>query len=111
MEPQHASTCGPIESVFGVLGKAWAGAVVDALLNGNQRFSEIARAVPGVSDSVLTSRLKELCEHGLARRVVDAGPPVSVRYELTEAGDATRDILEAVRRYADRYPISVRPPE
>ncbi len=87
-----------------VLGRAWAGAVVQAMLDGNERFSELARSVPDVADSVLTTRLKELCEHGLAERVVEPGPPVVVRYRLTQAGRDAAPVLDAVARYAAANP-------
>lgn len=87
-----------------ILGRAWAGAVLRAMLDGNERFSELSRAVPGVSDSVLSARLKELCEHGLAERSVDGGPPVTVRYELTASGREMAPVLDAVVRYAADHP-------
>ena len=83
--------CSILEDVMGILGRAWAGAVVEAMLNGRERFSDIARAVPGVTDGVLSARLKELCARGLAERRVEPGPPVSVSYHLTDAG---RDLVE-----------------
>ena len=89
---------------MGVLGRAWAGAVLQAMLDGHERFSELARAVPGVADSVLAARLKELCEHGLAQREVDGGPPVVVRYRLTTAGRDIAPVLAALTRYADDHP-------
>ena len=55
-------TCGVIEEVMAVLGRAWAGAVLEAMLGGAHRFSEIGRAVPGITDAVLSARLKN-CAH------------------------------------------------
>ena len=99
-----AAGCVGIERVMGVLGRAWAGAVVQAMLDGNERFSELARAVPEVADSVLTSRLKELCEHGLTERLVEPGPPVVVRYRLTPAGRDAAPVLAAIVTYAAGHP-------
>jgi len=92
-----------IESAMGVLGRAWAGAVLQAMLGGSERFSEIRRAIPGITDAALTTRLKELCERGLAERAVEPGPPVVVRYTLTGAGRDTAPVLDALRAFADRH--------
>ncbi len=96
--------CSVLEDVMGVLGRAWAGAVIQAMLDGSRRFSDIARAVPGVTDAVLSARLKELCARGLAERHVGPGPPVSVSYELTAAGRDVAPVLDAVRAYGAAHP-------
>ncbi len=99
-----APACSLIESVMGVLGRAWAGAVVEAMLDGRERFTDISRAVPGVTDGVLSARLKELCARGLAERTVAPGPPVSVTYRLTDAGRDLAPVLRAVRDYGGAHP-------
>ena len=96
--------CEAVHRVLGLLGRAWAGAVLWAMLDGADRFSLIRGAVPGVSDAVLTARLRDLCEHGLAERVVEAGPPTSVRYVATPAGHDARRLLRSLRDYARRHP-------
>ncbi len=88
---------------MGVLGRAWAGAVLQAMMGGAERFSDIRRAAPGITDAALNTRLKEFCERGLAERTVEPGPPVSVRYTLTRAGRDTAPVLDAVRAYAERH--------
>ncbi|QQS01560.1 MAG: helix-turn-helix transcriptional regulator [Austwickia sp.] len=98
-----AGDCAGVERVLAVLGRAWAGAVVLALLGGAERFSDIARAVPGVTDAVLSARLKELCARGLAVREVAPGPPVAVRYRPTDAGRALAPMLREMEAYGRRY--------
>lgn len=98
------SECSVIEDVMGILGRAWAGAVIEAMLTGNERFSDIARAVPGVTDGVLSTRLKELCARGLAQRLVDPGPPTTVTYRLTPAGRDVAPVLAAVRAFGHAHP-------
>ena len=78
-----AGECSTIEGVMGILGRAWAGAVIQAILDGNERFNDIARAIPGVTDGMLSARLRELCARGLVERLVEPGPPVVVTYRLT----------------------------
>jgi len=103
-ERSGGASCPVIEGVMGVLGRAWAGAVIEALLAGNTRFTEIARFVGGATDAVLSARLKELCARGLVIRHVEPGPPVSVTYTLTEAGHDAAPVLEAIRAYGQAHP-------
>ena len=71
------------------------------------RFGELGKAVPGLSDRLLSQRLRELEEEGLVEREVEAGTPVRVTYSLTEVGARARprdqrarlgEALEADRR-------------
>lgn len=96
-------SCSQIEEAMSILGRAWAGAVLEAMLAGADRFSDISRAVPGVSDGVLTTRLRELCRHGLVERIVEPGPPTSVRYRLTPAGRDVAPVLDAIRVFAQQH--------
>lgn len=100
--------CAPIEAAMEVLGRAWAGAVLQSMLGGAERFSDIRRAVPGVTDTVLTARLRELCARGFAVREVDAGPPVQVSYRLTELGRGTQPVLAALADFGRSYQASLR---
>ena len=66
-------------------------------------FRELERAVPGISDSMLSTRLGALRNAGLVIRAVGEGPPVSVAYQLTDAGRALLPALEQISRWADEY--------
>ena len=96
--------CSVIEEVMAILGRAWAGAVVQAILDGSERFNDIARAIPGVTDGMLSARLRELCARGLVERSVEPGPPVSVTYRLTDAGRDVAPVLDAVRAFGRTHP-------
>jgi DNA-binding HxlR family transcriptional regulator len=85
---------------FAFLGKRWNGVILGTLTNGPAGFSELRRAVAGISDSVLSERLSELCGADLVARVVDEGPPVSVTYSLTGAGRALLPALEELTTWA-----------
>jgi DNA-binding HxlR family transcriptional regulator len=83
-----------------LLGKRWTGAIVHVLLPGSMRFSEIAQAIPQISDRLLSMRLKELESFGIiARRVWDEAP-VRVEYELTPKGKALGPTVTELRRWA-----------
>jgi DNA-binding HxlR family transcriptional regulator len=88
---------------FDLLGKRWTGVLLGTLRGGPVGFRALARAVPGISDSVLSDRLRELTVTGLVARAVEAGPPVSVTYTLTGAGRELLPALEQISRWAERH--------
>ncbi|MDP4502395.1 winged helix-turn-helix transcriptional regulator [Nonomuraea turcica] len=88
---------------FAVLGKRWSGVVLGVLRPGPAGFREISRAIGQVSDSVLSDRLSELTKMGLIARAVEAGPPVSVSYELTDGGRALMPALDEIARWAQEH--------
>lgn len=95
--------CEPFEAAMRMLGRRWTGGVVRAMLAGARRFGEIRTEVPGITDAVLTTRLRELCAAGLATRQVRDGPPVLVEYRLTPAGRDLRTVLNAIERYGTKH--------
>ena len=85
---------------FEFLGKRWNGVLLGTLIAGPAGFSELRRAVVGISDSVLSERLAELTKAGLVARTVDPGPPVAVTYTLTESGRALLPALQELTAWA-----------
>lgn len=92
-----------VERVFKLFGKRWTGIVVASLMAGPVHFADLRRAIPGISERVLSDRLTELQVAGLVIREVYSGPPLRVAYHLTEAGLAMRPALEELRRWADTH--------
>src|SRR5487761_146136 len=86
-----------------LIGKRWTGAVVKALLPEPARFNQLLAGIPGISDRVLTERLRELETEGIVERLVDHGPPVRVSYRLTSRGRALEPVLLAVSDWADTW--------
>ena len=85
---------------FDFLGKRWNGVILGTLTNGPAGFSELRRAVRGISDSVLSERLTELARAGLVLRSVNDGPPVTVDYRLTPIGEALIPALRELKTWA-----------
>jgi DNA-binding HxlR family transcriptional regulator len=86
-----------------LLGKRWTGAIVDVLLSGELRFSEIAQAIPQISDRLLSMRLRELEAEGIVAREVLDGSPVRVEYVLTEKGLALEPAIRSLRAWAREW--------
>jgi len=72
----NPQVCGVFHEAIELIGRRWTGAIVSVMLKDATRFCEIREAIPGISDRLLTERLKELEEHGIVvREVTDARPP------------------------------------
>lgn len=92
-----------ITRVFQLLGKRWTGPIVSVLTEGPAYFVALRRAIPGISERMLSDRLTELAAAGLVVREVYEGPPLRVVYRLTEAGAALEPALEQLAEWAMRY--------
>jgi len=86
-----------------LIGGRWTGAVLRALLSGVKRFTDLTETIPGLSDRMLSQRLKELEAEGIVVRTVIPETPVRVEYSLTEKGRALQTAIEAVSGWADQW--------
>jgi DNA-binding HxlR family transcriptional regulator len=96
--------CAVFHQAIELIGRRWTGAVVSALLKGATRFCEIREAIPGISDRLLTERLKELEENQIVERTVVDARPVQVGYHLTPKGEALGPVIDAVSEWAAAWP-------
>lgn len=95
--------CPLFHAAIELIGKRWTGAIISALTEGPLRFGELARAVPGLSDRLLSQRLRELEDEGLVEREVEAATPVRVTYSLTEKGAELRPAISELKQWAKRW--------
>jgi DNA-binding HxlR family transcriptional regulator len=106
LDPPEAPSCCPhFHQAVELVGKRWTGAILYVLLESGRpmRFSEIAHAVPDLSDRLLSERMKELEKHGIVARHVTGTSPVRVEYELTERGRELDAALRELKHWADRW--------
>jgi DNA-binding HxlR family transcriptional regulator len=87
-----------VSEVLARVGDKWTVQVVSQLGGGPMRFSELRRAIDGISQKMLTATLRGLERDGFCTRTVYPSVPPRVEYELTELG---RDLLVPVQELAD----------
>jgi DNA-binding HxlR family transcriptional regulator len=80
------------------VGDRWTLLVVEALLEGPRRWTDLAQAVPGIAPNVLADRLRRLERDALLMSRPYSERPVRLAYELTGTG---RDLVGAIRLLAD----------
>jgi DNA-binding HxlR family transcriptional regulator len=95
--------CARFHAAIELLGARWSGAILRALFTGSHRFADIRAAIPGVSDVMLTRRLRDLEDAGLIERQVIPASPVHVEYHLTAMGRDAEPVLDAVIAWSHRW--------
>jgi DNA-binding HxlR family transcriptional regulator len=103
-EAQPRGNCCPLyHEAVELVGRRWTGAILRVLMDGPLRFSEIAQAIPELSDRLLSERMKELEGRGIVERTVIPGPPLRVRYELSTMGQDLEPALAELQNWARRW--------
>ena len=95
--------CG-VARALDIVGERWALLIVRELLLGPKRFGALASGLPGMSQNVLSQRLRELTGGGIVRRRTFGPPASSHAYELTERGRELEPVLLTLARWGSRIP-------
>jgi DNA-binding HxlR family transcriptional regulator len=104
LERPEPQCCPKLHEAVELIGKRWSGAIIAVMLEGgSMRFSEIAHAVPELSDRLLSERMKELEARGIVERHVHPDSPVKVSYELTEMGRDLAPALHHLKSWSHRW--------
>jgi DNA-binding HxlR family transcriptional regulator len=99
------SAAAGIEHAISMLEGRWKLLILFHLFGGNtRRFSDLERAIPGVSQKMLTQQLRQLEHAGIVRRIVHAQIPPKVEYQLTEWGQSLCPALDRLLTWAERQP-------
>lgn len=103
--PTPDAAAAGVERALGKLEGRWKLVILFHLFDGKvKRFSEMERAIPTVSQKMLTQQLRALETDGLVRRVVYPQVPPKVEYALTEWGQELCPVLDALLTWADTKP-------
>ena len=95
--------CPVFQEAVELIGRRWTGAIVRTLLTGSTRFGEILARIPGLSDRLLSERLRELESEAIVTRTVIPEMPVRVEYQLTEKGRALESVMAAIGAWATEW--------
>ncbi|MCW3061329.1 MAG: transcriptional regulator [Capsulimonas sp.] len=81
----------------------WKVEILWMLSGGVLRFGELRRALPGITQHMLTTQLRELEAHGLVKRTPYAEVPPRVEYEMTDAARDLKPVFKAVMVWAREH--------
>lgn len=96
----HSAECPKISQVLARVGEKWSVLIIIMLADGPRRFSDLKRAIGGISQRMLTLCLRGLERDGLVRRTVFPVVPPRVEYELTALGHSLRQPVTQLANWA-----------
>ncbi|MGH2355197.1 MAG: winged helix-turn-helix transcriptional regulator [Chloroflexota bacterium] len=109
-DPDRERLCPKYQRATSLLCKRWTWLVLRVLLDGPSRFCDFLDRIKGISDPILSERLKELEAQGLVQRRVLPETPVRVEYALTPKGQGLREVLLLLHRWAETWEATADPP-
>jgi DNA-binding HxlR family transcriptional regulator len=107
---EYGQFCG-LARAMEMIGERWSILILRNLFAGPQRFTDLRKGLPGIPTNILSARLKQLEEAGLAGRRALPHPERAVVYELTEYGRELEPALIALGRWGARTLTEPRPGE
>lgn len=93
------STRCPAEATLAVIGGRWKVPILWHLSTRTMRFSELSRALAGVTQKMLTQQLRELEEAGVVRRQIYPQVPPKVEYSLTDTGKSLKPVIDSMCKW------------
>ncbi|MFI6938616.1 winged helix-turn-helix transcriptional regulator [Streptomyces sp. NPDC050418] len=93
----------PTRQVLDHIAGKWTVLVVDALLEGTMRYTDLSRRIEGVSQKMLTQTLRSLEGDGFITRTVHPTIPPRVEYDLTALGRSLAEPITALRRWTETH--------
>lgn len=99
-DPAYSCT---VEVTLSVIGGKWKILVLGHLYNGVTRFGQLKRAIPGITQTMLTQQLRELEEDGIVTRTIFPEIPPRVEYDLTEFGRTLDGVINVMGDWGEQY--------
>lgn len=98
----------PVATTLMLIGNKWKIFIIQQLMDRPFRFSELRRAIPGISEKVLTDNLRAMEKDGIITRTVFPEVPPRTEYALSEPGSTMRPIIESMATWGTGYQQLVR---
>ncbi len=93
----------PVETTARIVGGRWKAAVLEQLFQGTKRFSELKRAITGITQRTLSQQLRDLQSTGIIERTVYADTPPRVVYAISPLGRSLRPLLETMCQWGKSH--------
>lgn len=93
----------PVEAALDVLGGKWGLPIVAQLARGTQRYGELKRSLPSISERMLIKQLRQLEADGIVHRQQYPEVPPKVEYSLSEVGESLIPALDHLGNWALKH--------
>lgn len=90
-----------VEATIEVIGGKWKPVILCHLKHGKLRTSELKKAIPQITQKMLTQQLRELEKDGIINRIVYEQVPPKVEYEISEYGRSLNELLENLCKWGE----------
>lgn len=93
----------PVDVTLSIINGKWKLLIIKELFSGKKRFSELQRAIAGITQKMLTKQLRELEHDYFINRKVYPQVPPKVEYSLTSVGESLKDVLDVMHKWGENY--------
>lgn len=93
----------PVNTTLEIIGGKWKVIILYHLFQGTQRFNELRRLIPNITQRMLTLQLREMENDGILHRKVYPEIPPKVEYSLTEFGQTLLPVIKAMHKWGNKY--------
>ncbi|MCP1493030.1 winged helix-turn-helix transcriptional regulator [Peribacillus frigoritolerans] len=93
----------PIEATLEIVGGKWKVVILCILMTGKKRTSELKRAMPDITQKMLTQQLRELEADGIINRTVYNQIPPKVEYSLSDYGKSLNNVLDCMCEWGQNH--------
>ncbi len=100
--PNPVQGC-PLTAALAAIGGKWKLIIVYWLAESPKHFAALRKAMPGISQKVLTQQLRELMSDGIVRREPKGAVPAPVEYSLSDYGRSVLPLVEDVRVWGRKH--------
>lgn len=97
-----------LQDTIYVIGGKWKLPIINSLCNGNKRFRDIERSIPGITTRMLSRELKEMEANKLLKRIVTPDTPVLVEYIVTDYCHSFGDIILEMIKWGKQHREKIR---
>lgn len=98
----------PVATAVRVIGSKWKLMILSELVKGTKRYNELRRAIPQISQKVLTENLREMESDGVITRTAYAQVPPRVEYALSELGAGIHTLMGYIGQWGETYQEYIR---
>jgi len=92
-----------LDLTFDLIGGKWKLRILWHVMNGDNRFSLLLKGIPDITEKMLTTQLRELCEDGLLVKHVICEKPINIQYELSDKYIKMQEIINTLCDFSKYY--------
>lgn len=90
----------PFHGAMELFSGKWTMTIINNLMSGKMRYTELSKSIPGINTRMLVKTLKELEAKKIVKRKAFATVPPTVEYSLTDKGLSLKSVITEIQNWA-----------